>query len=131
MQTAHEKYLICNTLVGIMKECVGKRVQIDLRNEMHVYGQVVSVFGEMNVMLRDACFISPSNALKLSMGETSEPSSKLFNEITIRGRNIRFVHVPDEIDMISALQRQIFNLGRKKNAGTKNEFKKRPRNNNN
>ena len=49
---------------------------------------------------------------------------KHYSEITIRGKNIRFVHIPDEIDMISALQRQVLI----RNKFKKNEFKKKPRN---
>lgn len=72
MQTAHEKYLVCNTLVGILKACVGKQVQIDLRNETHVYGRVDSVFSDMNVVMSDACFVSPSRAMQLSRQSSSK-----------------------------------------------------------
>lgn len=124
MQTTYEKYLICNTLVGILNSCVGKCVQIDLRDETHVYGRVEAVFAEMNVIMSEAQFFKPSTASR------NEAPTKVFNEVTIRGRNIRFVHVPDEVDMIGALQRHIFStsrLGAKSNK--KSEFKKRPRNN--
>lgn len=118
MQSVHDKYLACNSLIGIIRACVGKWVQIDLRNETHVYGRVVSVFAEMNVVMKDACFTTPASAMR------KKPSSKIFSEVTIRGRNIRFVHIPDDVDMITAIEQSIFSTTRQ---GTKNEFKKRPR----
>lgn len=131
MLSAHEKSLNYNTLIGIIKACVGKRIQIDLRNETHVYGQVESVFSEMNVIMSDAYFISPSIALEINKQDGKMSAMpKQFSEITIRGSNIRFVHIPDEVDMISALGNQILSMnGRlKQNGAGKNEFKKKPRN---
>lgn len=122
MQTAHDKYLACNSLIGIIRACVGKWVQIDLRNENHVYGRIVSVFGEMNVIMRDASLISQVNVLNKTSSTTK--TTKTFSELTIRGRNIRFVHIPDDIDMISAIEHSIFSTTRQVK---KNEFKKRPR----
>ncbi|CAF0749200.1 unnamed protein product [Brachionus calyciflorus] len=121
METARQKAFNFNTLIGILKACEGKRVQIDLRNEMHIYGKVESVFAEMNITLSNAYLISPAY-------NTDQKSTDLkpdfYSEITIRGKNVRFVHIPDEIDMITALQRQILN----KKKFNKNEFKKKPRN---
>ncbi|RNA18450.1 U7 snRNA-associated Sm LSm10 [Brachionus plicatilis] len=117
METARQKAFNYNTLIGILKACEGKNVQIDLRNEMHLYGKVESVFSEMNITLSNACMMSPNYI----------PNSKTtihYSEITIRGKNVRFVHIPDDVDMISALQKQVLN----KRSFNKNEFKKRPRN---
>ena len=103
MQTARDKALLCNTLIGILKACEGKRVQVDLRNEIHVFGKIESVYGDMNLIMSNAYLTIPF--------ENKQTSSK-YNEITIRGCNIRFVHVPDDIDMINALQNQILTVRR-------------------
>lgn len=125
METSREKALNYNTLIGILKACEGKNIQIDLRNEMHIYGKCESVFAEMNVTLTDAYLIAPSTSTK----PDQKTQSRFYSEISIRGSNIRFVHIPDDVDMISALQKSVL-IARNKNKINKNEFKKRPRQNN-
>ena len=107
MLSGLDKSYSCNTLIGIVKACAGKRIQIDLRNEMHICGQVDSVFADMNVVLMDAYLIMPSK-------KYGQSNSKHYEQITVRGRNIRFVHVPDDVDMITALQNEIMAVRRKK-----------------
>lgn len=119
METARQKAFNYNTLIGILKACEGKNVQIDLRNEIHIYGKVESVFAEMNITLSNAYLIS-SNYVSRSKNQLP----KYYTEITIRGKNVRFVHIPDDVDMISALQQQVLH----KKTFNKNEFKKKPRN---
>ncbi len=105
MQTARDKALYCNTLIGIIKACEGKQVQIDLRNELQLYGKVESVSSNMNIIMSDTYLTMPFSGM---MSGSKETKRRFYNEITIRGCNVRFVHIPDEIDMIEALQTQIF-----------------------
>ncbi len=107
MLSGLDKSYSCNTLIGIVKACEGKRIQIDLRNESHICGLVDSVFADMNVVMTDAYLILPSK-------KSAQSNSKHYAQITIRGRNIRFVHVPDDVDMITALQNEIMAVRRKK-----------------
>ena len=137
MLSAFEKELGCNTLIGIVRACEGKRIQIDLRNELHIYGKVEHVFGDMNVGLSNAYIMTPAFKSDTGSGEEHScvaPKAKFYNEITLRGRNIRFVHIPDDIDMIVALQKQILAITRPNlKKQDKKQFKKRPKhfNNNN
>jgi small nuclear ribonucleoprotein (snRNP)-like protein len=137
MLSGQEKALGCNSLIGIVRACEGKRVQIDLRNELHIYGKVESVFGDMNVTMTNAFILTPT--FKTLCGEVDQnnqtkfenPNPKFYNEITIRGRNIRFVHIPDEIDMINALQKQILAITRpNQKKKDKKQFRTRPKNKN-
>jgi small nuclear ribonucleoprotein (snRNP)-like protein len=145
MLSAHEKELSCNTLIGIVRACEGKRIQIDLRNELHVYGKVESVFGDMNVTMSNVSVVTPAFKLyeggryqdEYEEGDAGKSTcplnarSKQYDEMTIRGRNIRFVHVPDEIDMVKALQKQIVAITRpNQKKRDKQQFKSRPRNSN-
>ena len=106
MQTSKDKALYCNTLVGIIKACEGKNTQIDLRNEMQLYGKVESVESNMNVIMSNAVLTMPfSKYSSASLEQQLKP--KHYTEMTVRGKNIRFVHIPDSIDMIEALQKHI------------------------
>jgi len=106
MQTAKDKALYCNTLIGIIKACEGKYTQIDLRNEMQLYGKVESVEANMSVIMSNAFLTMPFSKI-LSSSKDQQLKPKHYTEITVRGRNIRFVHIPDDVDMIEALQHHI------------------------
>lgn len=93
--TRREKSLYCNSLVSILKGCEGKKTQIDLRNESYLIGYIECVHADMTIQMKQAKLTNlKGNQMEL-------------NQITIRGNNIRFVHIPDSVDMIDAMRRQI------------------------
>ncbi len=51
---AGDRFLLHNTLSCVLRMCEGRVATLELRNEAHVTGRVVSVDGYMNVTLRDA-----------------------------------------------------------------------------
>jgi small nuclear ribonucleoprotein (snRNP)-like protein len=102
MLTPKDKAILCNSLIGIVKGCEGKRIQIDLRNELHILGKLESVTSEMNVVMSDAYLTLPYQSKN-----QKDQIKRHYDEIIIRGCNIRFVHIPDEIDLIKTLHNQI------------------------
>jgi small nuclear ribonucleoprotein (snRNP)-like protein len=106
MLTPKDKAILCNSLIGIVKACEGKRIQIDLRNELHILGKLESVSTEMNVVMSDAFLTLPYQSKDLK----ENLIKRHYDEIIIRGCNVRFVQVPDEIDMIKTLHNQIKNI---------------------
>lgn len=110
MTTSREKFYYTRTLCCLLKALEGVETEIELRNESHVKGTVEFVSGAMGVTMLNCELIVAGRMKKLQ---------RLF----VQGRKIRMVVVPDDINMIDAMQRVInmFNapvLGR-------NEFKKR------
>ena len=113
MLSGKDKSLLCNSLVGILRACENRTTEIDLRNESKIIGRIENVTPEMNVTM--------TNAILTNLrGE-----QKKFNEITIRGSNIRFFHVPDSIDMIRALQNSFKSI--KKLHGFRDKRKPKPK----
>ena len=109
---ARERALYSNSLVSILKSCEGRQTKINLRNETIINGRIESVQPDMNLIM--------SNAIVTTLSGTKQH----YKEITIRGNNIRFVEVPDSIDMINALQNQINRYSRNPNIN-KNMNKRR------
>lgn len=103
MLTPREKAILSNSLVSLVKACEGRQTQIDLRNESTVYGVVELVTVEMNVTLKNAIY------------ENAAGKKTFYNQMTIRGNNIRFVQIPDSVDMIYVLQNQISTLKKARN----------------
>ncbi len=97
-----EKALLCNSLLSLIKACEGRKTQIDLRNESNIYGCIDYVYDDMNVIMSDCVFTNLKG------------DKKFYKYLTIRGSNIRFVHIPDSIDIINSVQNRINSIRRKK-----------------
>jgi small nuclear ribonucleoprotein (snRNP)-like protein len=95
---------MCNSLISIIKACEGRKTQIDLRNEANVYGLVDYVHAEMNIVMSDAVFTNLKGV------------KKFYKHLSIRGNNIRFVHIPDSVDIINAVRNKINSIRHRKPA---------------
>nr|XP_022295049.1 U7 snRNA-associated Sm-like protein LSm10 [Crassostrea virginica] len=91
MATDRERFLIRNTLLSLLKAVEGKETTIELRNENSVSGKVQNVDPYMNVLMNNVVFKSFRGA------------SQKFTSFFVQGPNIRYVHIPDEIDMRAAI----------------------------
>jgi small nuclear ribonucleoprotein (snRNP)-like protein len=112
MLNSREKAILSNSLVVILRSCLEKDLTIDLRNESSITGICSSVTVDMNVTL--------SNAIMTNLNG----KKVIYKEITIRGNNIRFVQIPDSVDMISSIQNQINSVKRVRKYKDKNKSKK-------
>jgi len=92
MATQRERFKVRNTLICLLKEVEGKTTTVELRNESSVSGLVEHVDGYMNVTMSSVCF-------RNYKGKISK-----FANFFVQGTNIRFVQIPDEIDMRKAIK---------------------------
>ncbi|XP_061176395.1 U7 snRNA-associated Sm-like protein LSm10 [Saccostrea echinata] len=95
MTSEREKYLVRNTLISLLKAVEGKETTVELRNENSVTGKVEDVDGFMNIIMRDVVFRS------------FRGMSQNFSSFFVQGQNVRYVHIPDEIDMRAAIDHQV------------------------
>uniref|UniRef100_A0A1B6M2D6 Sm domain-containing protein n=2 Tax=Graphocephala atropunctata TaxID=36148 RepID=A0A1B6M2D6_9HEMI len=103
-----ERCFALNGLVCLVQAIEGKYTTVDLRNESSVYGRIDSVDAFMNIGMSSAVFIN-------GKGEKHK-----FDNFFIQARNLRYVHIPEEVPIIGAIERQlgkIVNPGR--GTGTK------------
>nr|XP_050026097.1 U7 snRNA-associated Sm-like protein LSm10 [Dermacentor andersoni] len=91
MATPRERALVAKSLVLMLQALRGRQTTIELRNELSVWGTVENVDAFMNVDLCDATVVGPN-------GE------KTYTSFFVQGRQVRYVHIPDDIDMVAALQ---------------------------
>lgn len=126
MATDRERFKIVNTLVCLVKSCEGFSTTVDLRNETSVSGKIETVDGHMN--------ISMSNVVCRNFKGKVEHFENFF----IHGKTVRFVHIPDEIDMRKAMEKgtsiyvdrakevqdAIMNAAKKKMAKSEENYKK-------
>ena len=91
MTTSREKFFYTRTLCCLLKALEGVETEIELRNESVVIGTIESVNSAMDVTMRNCELIVAG-------------SSKKLHKLYVQGRNVRMVHVPDDINMINAMQ---------------------------
>ena len=93
-----ERALAEKTLICLLQACEGHKAIVELRNESFAEGTISQVDGYMNVNMKDV--------------EFNKQSSKTLHleELFIQAKQIRFVHIPDEINMREAIEGQLKTL---------------------
>ena len=103
-----EKYSAEKTLICLLHACKGSITTVELRDESALYGRIAHVDGFMNIRMLDV-------TLTKTDGRVLH-----FDEIFVQGEKIRFVQIPDEIDIRRAIFQQLNMISRTKNPPMKN-----------
>ncbi|KAL6099422.1 lsm10 [Pungitius sinensis] len=112
-----ERAIAENSMVVLLQGLQGEVTTVDLRNESTARGRVVNVDAFMNVRLEDVLYRDRGGKL-----------SKL-QDLFITGRNIRYVHIPDHVDIMKTMQSQLAKIHRVRNfashGGGRKEYAKK------
>ncbi|XP_072303314.1 U7 snRNA-associated Sm-like protein LSm10 [Eucyclogobius newberryi] len=100
-----ERSIAENSLVALLQGIQGQVTTVELRDESTARGRVVNVDAFMNVRLSDVAF-------RDRRGRASE-----LQDLFITGRNVRYVHIPDHVDILQTVQDQIRRIHRVRNFG--------------
>lgn len=98
MEVSHsvkERTIAENSLVILLQGLCGRVTTVELRDESAATGRVTSVDAFMNVRLAEVTFTDRQGAV-----------SQL-DELFVTGRNIRYVHIPDEVDIRATIEEQL------------------------
>lgn len=99
MAGGRERALSERTLVCLLQAVQGQRTTVELRNESSAEGLIENVDGFMNISMSDVTFTKGNGEV---MG---------FPTMFIHGRQIRYVQIPDFIDMRKAIDEQLSKIG--------------------
>ena len=103
MSKAKESYSKANTLSSIVGLCIGHVTTVELRNDAHVTGKIISVDGFMNVTFEKSLFCDPAG------------NRRKFDNFFVQNRLIRYVQIPVSIDLRSSLEKAVTNKVKKHN----------------
>ena len=95
MESVRDRTKIENSMACLLRGLVGKRTTIELRNEDSINAVIDHVDSNMNVDLSDATCTS------------LRQDPREFDRLYVHGKNIRFVHIPDEVSIIETIKEQI------------------------
>lgn len=112
-----ERTIAENSMVVLLQGLQGEVTTVDLRNESTARGRVINVDAYMNMRLEDVLY-------RDRQGNLSQ-----LQDLFITGRNVRYVHIPDHVDIMNAMQRQLARIHRVRNfasqGGGRKEFAKK------
>ncbi|CAF1168298.1 unnamed protein product [Adineta steineri] len=85
----------CRTLVGFLRCLVGQRTELDLYGGIMVVGTLLDIDVNHNIQLSQVTMSRPLN------------KSISFNRLYIRYTNVRYIRIPDEIDVMETIRQDI------------------------
>ncbi|KAM4702245.1 U7 snRNA-associated Sm-like protein LSm10 [Discoglossus pictus] len=98
MEISHsvkERTIAENSLVILLQGLHGQVTTVDLRDESSVTGSITNVDAFMNIRLAKVIY-------RDRKGKETE-----LDDLFVTGRNVRYVHIPDEVDIISTIEGQL------------------------
>uniref|UniRef100_A0A8C6LTS3 LSM10, U7 small nuclear RNA associated n=1 Tax=Nothobranchius furzeri TaxID=105023 RepID=A0A8C6LTS3_NOTFU len=112
---AEERTISENSLVVLLQGLQGRVTTVDLRDESTAQGRVLSVDAFMNVRLKDVLY------------QDRRGRRRQLQDLFITGRNVRYVHIPDDVDMMKTIQNQLDKIHRVRSFGSegRKEFSKK------
>lgn len=90
-----ERAVIERSLVCLLTALRGHKTTVELRNEDSIEGTVDHVDGFMNISFSGVKFVSHT-------GEVFH-----YEKMVILGEKVRYVHIPDEINMRKAIEQEL------------------------
>ena len=99
--TLREKFKVKHTMVCLLRAVVGRITTVELRNECCATGYVDDVDGFMNVTMSKVLFVD------------QDEHKTHMESFFVQGSLIRYVQIPDDIDMVKVMQQEVRNLNPK------------------
>lgn len=94
METGREKFFFRNTMLCLLKAIEGMTTTVELRNERDVIGTIQKVDGFMNITMTNVTL-------------RTWDSRQKFDHFFVNGKTIRYVHIPDEVNMKQAMENHL------------------------
>lgn len=117
VSSIRERTIAENSLVVLLQGLQGQVTTVELRDESSVRGRVINVDAFMNIRLEDVYYRDRRGRLAR------------LQDMFVTGRNVRYVHIPDHMDIMKTIQGQLARIHRVRNfareGGGRKEFAKK------
>lgn len=94
------------TLICLLRGCESKIVVVELRNETKIAGRLLNCDGWMNLVIKNATMKRPVGSMET------------FDELHIVGTNVRYVVLPDEINITKTIGEQLGKMRKTRSTGS-------------
>ncbi|XP_076374037.1 U7 snRNA-associated Sm-like protein LSm10 [Tachypleus tridentatus] len=95
MASLRERALSTKTLVCLIQALQERETTVELRNEVSISGRIEIVDGYMNLTMSDVTLTTPNN------------EQRKYESFFVQGKQVRFVHIPDDINIVEAIKQQL------------------------
>lgn len=116
VSSIRERTIAENSLVVLLQGVQGQVTTVELRDESSARGRVVNVDAFMNIRLEEVDY----------RDRRGRPSR--LQDLFVTGRNVRYVHIPEHMDIMKTIQGQLAKIHRVRNfareGGGRKEFAK-------
>ncbi|KAJ6663387.1 hypothetical protein lerEdw1_009466 [Lerista edwardsae] len=115
MEISHsvkERTISENSLVILLQGLHGRVTTVELRDESVAVGRIVNVDAFMNIRLAEATFTDRCGR------------SSWLADLFVTGRNVRYVHIPDDVDIRTAIEQQLQLIHRVRTFGGRDKGRK-------
>ncbi|XP_043917363.1 U7 snRNA-associated Sm-like protein LSm10 [Protopterus annectens] len=102
-----ERVISENSLIILLQGLHGCSTTVDLRDESMVQGRIINVDAFMNIRLTEATYTDRRGQV-----------TKMEN-FFVTGRSVRYVHIPDEVNIIETIENQLQKIHRIRNFRSK------------
>ncbi|XP_011607610.1 U7 snRNA-associated Sm-like protein LSm10 [Takifugu rubripes] len=117
ISSIRERTVTENSLVVLLQGLQGEVTTVDLRNECTARGRIINVDAFMNIRLEAVLY-------RDRRGQIAN-----LQDLFVTGRNVRYVHIPDHVDIMRTIQTQLARIRRVRNfareGGGRKEFAKK------
>ncbi|KAG7271394.1 hypothetical protein CRUP_019939 [Coryphaenoides rupestris] len=107
-----ERSIVENSLVVLLQGLQGLVTTVDLRDESTARGRVLNVDAYMNVRLADVLY-------RDRRGHVTRLA-----DLFVTGRNVRYVHIPDALDIGDTIATQLDKIRRLRGGGSSRDGRK-------
>ncbi|XP_061453376.1 U7 snRNA-associated Sm-like protein LSm10 isoform X1 [Rhineura floridana] len=115
MEISHsvkERTISENSLVLLLQGLHGHVTTVELRDESMAVGRITNVDAFMNVRLAEATFTDRCGR------------SSWLDDLFVTGRNVRYVHIPDDVDIRTTIEKQLQLIHRVRTFGGRDKGRK-------
>lgn len=116
ISSIRERTMAENSLVLLLQGLQGEVTTVDLRNECTARGRIANVDAFMNMRLEAVLY-------RDRRGQLAN-----MQDLFVTGRNVRYVHIPDHVDITKTIEMQLARIHRVRNfaheGGGRKEFAK-------
>ncbi|KRT82134.1 hypothetical protein AMK59_3377 [Oryctes borbonicus] len=102
--SATEFFLYYNSMTCLVKGLEGDYTTVDFRDESCVSGKIVHVDGFMNIEMEN-CYYYNSRGRKYP-----------FESFFVKARNVRYIHIPQDKDVLTIIENQLSTFRQPKQA---------------
>lgn len=117
ISSIRERTLAENSLVVLLQGLQGQVTTVELRNECTAQGRLVNVDAFMNLRMEAVLYRDRRGRLAN------------MHDLFVTGRNVRYVHIPDHVDIMKTIELQLARIHRVRNfaqeGGGRKEFAKK------